>query len=151
MIQRVQTIYLFLAAVFAVLTLFLPIVGFTDAKGMEVATAAGLGVTSTLNELAGRHTCGVLCSAAAIVPLVAIFLFKKRKRQMSFCTATVELNVLAMVCLAISAYRIHEIVSLSPMPKVGIVCPVLAIVAALLARRGIKRDDDMVRSEYRIR
>ncbi len=153
MIQRVQTIYLLLAAVFSALSLFLPQIGFTDAKSIEVATATGLGITSTLSELAGRHPAAPLSATtlATVVPLIAIFLFKKRKRQMSFCTFAVELNVLAIILYAINAYNICEATALSPTPKVGIICPILAIVAALMARRGIKRDDDMVRSEYRIR
>lgn len=153
MIQRVQTIYLFLAVVFSTLSLFLPQIGFTDAKGIEVATATGLGITSTLSELTGRHPIVLLCATALsiITPLIAIFLFKKRKRQMSFCTFSVELNLLALILYAINAYNICEIGSLSPTLKVGIVCPILAIIAALMARKGIKRDDDMVRSEYRIR
>lgn len=83
MIQRVQTIYLLLAVVFSALSLFLPQIGFTDAKGIEVATATGLGITSTLGELAGRHPVAPLCATtlAIIVPLIAIFLFKKRKRD----------------------------------------------------------------------
>lgn len=153
MIQRVQTIYLFLAAVFAALSLFLPLIGFSDASDSEVATASGLGITSTLSELTGRHPVLPLSATllATIVPLVAIFLFKKRKRQMSLCTFAVGFNVLALVCYAIEAYRICETLPLTPLPKVGIAFPLLAIVAAVMARRGIKRDDDMVRSEYRIR
>lgn len=153
MIQRVQTIYLLLAAIFSALSLFLPQIGFADENGIEVATATGLGINSTLSELAGRHPAAPLSATvlATIVPLIAIFLFKKRKRQMSFCTFAVELNILALILYAINAYNICETGSLSPTLKVGIVCPILAIIAALMARRGIKRDDDMVRSEYRIR
>lgn len=153
MIQRVQTLYLLLATVFAALALFLPVIGFADANGTEVATATGLGFTSTLNELAGNHPIATLCATwlCTLLPFVTIFFFKKRKRQMRLCSLNVVLNVVALASFAYTAYAVNEAMSLVPALRVGIACPVLAIISTLMAHRAIKRDDDLVRSEYRIR
>ena len=83
------------------------------------------------------YVIGGLCGLFVLVGLWTIFDFKNRKRQMRSCVRLMLLAILAAAAL----YRVPVLIAF----------PAVSLVSVLLARRGIKRDEDLVRAADRIR
>ncbi len=152
MIQRIQTLYLFLAAVLAGLLCFLPFVEFL--KGAEVfeQTVWGIRTVGEAAEIVVPTTpMGVLAVLCTGLPLVTIFLYKKRLLQLRMCIVEIVLLV------GLSAYMILFLVrtggEFSDRAVFSIVdlFPLLALVLTVLAFRGISKDIVLIRSLDRIR
>ena len=80
MIQRIQTLYLLLVVVLTGLALWLPLVDFTVGADTCTLTAFGLKDAAGITLLPTVYL-GVVLVAACLVPLVTIFLFKRRLVQ----------------------------------------------------------------------
>jgi Ca2+/Na+ antiporter len=158
MIQRIQTVYLLLAAIAALLTFFFPYAHFYsgDLKVAEYAMFGVFNVQSETVELSNLYgfpawAMGVI---ATLVPLVAIFLFKKRPVQYRIARLAYLVNMVYVVYLFFGIDKANDVVfegSLSVMHHVGFYLPVAAVVFAFLGVRGIKKDEDLVKSLDRIR
>lgn len=153
MIQRIQSIYLLLAAILTAITMGMPLVTFTDATGKAVMRLTAIGYDTTLPELAGHHPFGsiIILLLAVILPFVAIFSFKNRRKQIRWTNYACIANALLLLVVAYQTYDLASAQSFSARPDVCILLPVLAIVATLMARRGIRRDEARVRAADRIR
>lgn len=154
MIQRIQSLYLFLAAACAVLPLFLPLAvsacgpdalckvsiwGFDD----PVAACSYSGGWANLSA-------ALLLALSGVVSLVTIFLYRNRNAQRKLCVA--QIVVLAVACGLTVGYlsALPETMALRSLSFAAFL-PLVAIVAVLLAQRGIVRDEKLVRSLDRIR
>lgn len=82
MIQRIQSIYLALAAIFSVFPFFVPLVLFTDENKWISMNNVGYD-GSQIAEMAGRHPYGLAVWGIVVVilPLISIFAFKNRKNN----------------------------------------------------------------------
>lgn len=155
MIQRIQTLYLLLAAVLMGLTIFLPLATFYG-EGHEFVLT-GLSVTDLTDPAAPEVMTTnvylmVLIGLATLLPLVVIFLYKKQFLQVRLCfTETVLLlGTQGFVAYYIMHYlKVIDVVSW----KFGIpsVFPIVALVFVVLAIRGIVRDQNLIKSLDRIR
>jgi small-conductance mechanosensitive channel len=149
MIQRKQTLFLLGAILSLVVCLCLPIGAF-EPKAMGIAPVwYNLGIVNN-GALTVYVVPFILLALAVIVALISIFLYKKRKTQMRLC------SVGAVLCLAWVVY--YVIAGLSAFQSLGAfklkfaAClPLIGIVFFIMARRGIKHDDDLIRSADRIR
>lgn len=130
MIQRVQSIYLFLVSISAVLMLFLP-VAIVDAKMVSGLSYAPFAVI-----------CGWVCVHA----LGSIFQFKKRKTQMKLVWALMFIELVGLI-----------LPFLVPMFLGGqahwlaYIAPVFWLLLTFLAWRGIHKDEALVKSMDRLR
>jgi len=159
MIQRIQTLWLFLASV-TMLALFLfPYTTYTDAHGIAMA----LKVSGKLNSTGGQYqlSTSLLFTLQAIatvllgiLPLVVVANFKHRKKQVSWIALTILLTLLFAVWLFISAQQaLQEVGKLLHFDHIGIgalLVPVY-IIFLLLALRGINQDTKLIRSADRLR
>lgn len=142
MIQRIQSIFLLLVVVIGIVSFFLPIASFTSAGGTETLTTLW------------AYPYYILQTLTAIIILLAaytLFDFKHRRRQMRFCSAIVLLYV-GYFCL----YAGIGLAAASEQQATfgvayGITQPVINVILVLLAKRQIKKDDDLVRSADRLR
>lgn len=136
MIQRVQSIWLFLAGLSLFLLTLLPIVThLADAPtGPEPSVAPLLYSTIIL---------GIVCIAS-------IFAFRNRTLQKNI----IRIIILLILCLCGWIYF-----SLQALPggldhvkpSIGAFLPILAIIFCLLAIRGIRKDEQLIRSADRLR
>jgi peptidoglycan/LPS O-acetylase OafA/YrhL len=127
MIQRIQTIYLLLVSGLMASMCFLPVMQITSSTGMTLLAESSL---------------------TAILALVAIFLFKKRKMQLNFCFGILGLLVLSYLIIIFDLWLPNRgNVSL----EVPVVFPFFALVLDLLAIRAIQKDEKLVRSADRLR
>ena len=90
MIQRIQTLYLLLVVVLTGLALWLPLVDFTVGADTCTLTAFGLKDAAGITLLPTVYL-GVVLAAACLVPLVTIFLFKRRLVQIRLCVFAHEI------------------------------------------------------------
>lgn len=137
MIQRIQTIYLFLAfLVTLVVPYVFPLWITADAKDFyfmqNPVYVALFGLSTTLS-------------------LVSIFSFKKRQNQFVMGRLNMILN---LILLGLFVYRSLNLSGETPLVSekgFGMFVPVLAIVLLVLANKAIKKDEDLVKSVDRLR
>ena len=146
MIQRVQTIFLALAAAsgFGVLALPFAYTGasvqssklFTD---MAFTTGDNIGLL-------------VLFAVAGALALTDIFLFRNRDVQMKIGRMALVANILGVVLAVILFWQDLSGLGNSEVEDgLGIYLPLAYIVFIILALRGIKKDEALVRSADRLR
>ena len=155
MLQRVQTIWLFFATA-AIFSLFLfPYLQLVNPDG----TAQALKVTGvyqhTNGEVVQTQTFLFLAIATVVLgllPFVIIFFYRNRKKQITICYLTIlailgysfwlvqtAKDVLGNITLELGNYGI------------GVILPSLAILFIILALRGIRKDEKLVKSADRLR
>jgi len=150
MLQRIQTIFLFLITLFSVLQLFVP---FQTINTYENTIQVYLSPTKhNESTQAIIHLPLIICLLITILSVVAVFMYKKRSVQMKLCTliALVSLSLTASLFLFTYAKledKHETIISY----HVAAFIPLINIVLAFIAKRFIKRDDELVKSADRIR
>ena len=129
MIQRVQTVYLLL--IFGLMTslLFLPIANIDSFAWILFAE----------------------CSLTALLSLVTIFLYKKRKLQIKFCYGILGLLILSYLIIFFNFWLPNNTSDAIVAFKVPVVFPFFAIILDILAIRAIRKDESLVRSLNRLR
>lgn len=142
MIQRIQSVYLFLALL-ALGALFsqLPVITVVDGGGVMSATSSTF---LTVEE--------VLIGLSALVTFFSIFAYAKRKRQMMVVKAAIVLTVLAIVAIGADYFvangnTTEGYVNFDPVSAIAIV----ALILQWLGHRGIMKDEKLVREADRLR
>ncbi len=149
--QRIQTVYLLLALAVTVTCLSLPVGTFVS---------DGMGGDTVMYNLWKIEPEGVfnfsvwplfaLLLVTCPLCLFTIFAYHNRKLQSRLCVLCVLLNLAWLAVCAVFGYvTIGE--GLTFRPAFAACLPVVAIVFYLLARRGIRSDERLVRSMDRIR
>lgn len=154
MIQRIQTLYLFIVVALMSLTLFLPVAYFTSDQG----TIFTLNAFNISGVVGSTWVLGVLLAIAALLPLVTIFLFKNRKLQVGLVAAEGVLLVGAIIFIALFYWLIipdafteaNMVVAKSSFGWAAFL-PVVSLIPTYLAGRAIFKDEVLVRSLDRIR
>lgn len=154
MIQRIQSIYLLLVAALMAVTLFAPLAWFASEAGefrlfaFALRDEAGESVQSTLYM-------GVLLALACALPLVTLFLFKRRLLQIRLCVVEMVLLLGAAAMEAVYyflSWRVFsDLIFHTQGFRPAIALPLVCLLFAWLAARAILRDELMVRAADRIR
>ena len=136
MIQRIQTIYLLLAAANSGGLIFLVSL-WVDGEGNEVVA---------MDE-------GVYFGAfvtSAIISIVAIFLYKNRQLQAVINRLNLMLN---LILLGVFVYRALTMSGATAVAEkgIGMFIPILSIVLIVLANKAIRKDEQLVKSADRLR
>ena len=148
MIQRIQTLYLFAAAALMVTALLTPLAYFaagTDEYTLRAFSLSGSGMTQST----------IYMALAAAVPLVNIFLFKRRMLQIRLCAVELVLLLGSVAFIGIYYYLSTRMVSQAEFHtqgfRIAAVFPLVALVLDYLAMRAIFKDELLVKSLDRIR
>jgi hypothetical protein len=159
MIQRVQTIFLFLVALFMVLMLFFPLwsqVNPTQTEQM-ILTAWYLTVFEIDTQMVANQTStayiGVLGIIAALLALYSLSQFKDRKRQMMLNMINSMVMVVTLGATVFLSINANEEIGGRDTGAymMGFYLIVFAMVMNILANRFIRKDELLVRSVDRIR
>jgi hypothetical protein len=158
MIQRIQTVYLFLAAACAAAMFFFPVASF-----LSDMTYQKLFITGLVNMAPGQPAAigrsvilPLACVGALmfILAMLAIFMYKKRNMQLRL----VKGGILATIVMIAGIFFLYAPLiekKLSIIPdytgEIGIYFPLIALVFFILANRAITRDDKLVKSLDRLR
>ena len=146
MIQRIQTIYLALASACAFGLFGLPFV--TSAQSADTTSLFADGIYN-IND----HTAllALFCAAGALA-LISIFLFNNRKQQLLMGRFAIIANVIGIILVLVFLYQDGAQAGEAVVDEqLGVGLPILFIVFALLAQRGISKDEKLVRSADRLR
>lgn len=162
MIQRIQSVFLFLAALVMISVLFLPIWGEVDIEEQEMITLNAFELEYVEVDNTGNETVvtekdtwwiSVLATLAAGIALFSIFQYRKRLRQIQLGA----LNSLMMGgTIGVSYYYSYKgDQMLNPDDPgqyyAGFYIIILALLFNSLANRFIRKDEKLVRSADRIR
>jgi 4-amino-4-deoxy-L-arabinose transferase-like glycosyltransferase len=165
MIQRIQSLWLLVAALSVCLLCFFPVATFSPDPQYANANAVVFGfyaygldyVPAFSERLDGlytpllKYTVIVVLLVCAVTPFVAIFIYRNRPRQMQLSRLTMLLNVaLTVAFFLLSDFFAKEKFAIADY-GIGIYVPIVALISLLLAVRSIKKDDKLVRSADRIR
>lgn len=136
MLQRIQTVYLLLAALAAgLLPLWLPL--WSDAAAATVYAQGTLWIS-------------IAFYASALLALVALLRYKTRQHQFVLNRLNILLN---LFLLGSFVYRTLNLSGETVVSEkgIGLLIPVFSIVILVLANRAIKRDEELVKSVDRLR
>jgi hypothetical protein len=136
MIQRIQSIYLLVAAgISAGLIFVFPL--WTTTSDIQFFAN---------NELLYLS----LFLGSAALALISIFIFKNRKLQFVLGRLNIILN---FILLGLFVYRSLNISGETDVSEkgIGILLPIISIVFLVLANKAIKKDEDLVKSVDRLR
>jgi hypothetical protein len=153
MIQRIQSVYLLLAAL-AQAALFFPANAWLKAN----ANATGyFTVQDGVFNISDALALQILFAASTVLCLVCIFIFKNRQLQLKLTRLNMLLTVLGLGMVAWLLYRLMESVSAGETQLSNIqygtawLSPFLAAIFSWLAMRGIRKDEALVKSMDRLR
>lgn len=150
MLQRVQTLYFFGALALIVICFFVPLAVVSVLGGASVPfTLLGAKFASMVSFNA---ILSFLSFATAFLLLINIFRYKNRKSQMSWVIMIIILLLIIEGLVFYLAMQMrndfgHAAVSF----KIPLIFPVISAILSYLGYRGIKKDEELVRSYDRIR
>ncbi len=151
MLQRIQSIYLALAIILLVLCCCMPLAVF-EPEGMGFPRMMYSLVAVNADGAIESYLPAVLLAVvvfAELFSVLALMGYKNRKKQMSLCSITAVFELLWIICYAGITFLLKG--SDTFRPELAACFPVIALILTLMARRAIKKDDDLVRSADRIR
>lgn len=136
MLQRIQTIYLIISAgVSAGLIYVFPI--------WETNNGS---VVYAFNEVLYLS----LFLGSALLAIISIFMYKKRKLQFVLGRLNIILNFFLLGFLVYQSLNISGETMVSE-KGIGVFLPIISIVLLVLANKAIKKDEDLVKSVDRLR
>jgi hypothetical protein len=140
MIQRQQTLWLLFAAITSFLTFQFPFV-----TGKEVITENA--ALADIDIDAGSNMFLLLLTGASIIlALVTIFQFKDRKLQLKLTIAGILLTLVIITLYIVQYTRVIQ-----PVPALWAILPFITLFAFIMAYRGIRNDEKLVKSLDKLR
>jgi hypothetical protein len=138
MIQRIQTIWLLLAAIFAAVTFRFPF--YTGERLVQnIASTVDLNATTNI-------WLSILTAVAGAIAFVNIFLFDNRKLQLKLCYLGIFVTIILLVLYFLEMVHFTK-------GSVALWCLFYFGILAfyILAARGIWRDEKLIKSMDRLR
>lgn len=152
MIQRIQSVYLFLVICISVLTALFPLAEFIGKADMAVYEMTALGVYNLKSEML-MNTAGLLVVllGVTLLAVVELFLFKKRMLQ-------IRLGIFSMLLLG-GFYLLFGFLSFLFVDELNADfhlkfvagMPLVCLILEYLAIRSIGKDEALIRSLNRLR
>ena len=140
MIQRIQSIWLLLAAAAAFASLQFPFyTGYLTND--QVKTIKTLSAQSNLLLM-------ILTAGVGLASLIAIFLYKTRKRQLRIILIALLVSI---VNLALYFWQTQKFVPGQGNYSLTAIFPIITPILLILAMRGIRKDEKLVKSLDRLR
>lgn len=136
MVQRIQTVYLFIVTlVNGALPFWVNL--WTDSKGNPVYA---------YNDM----LYSILFLGSAVLAFFTIFQYKKRKNQFVLNRLNMILNLFLLGFFVYWSLKVSGETSVSE-KGIGMLLPIVSIVFLVLANKAIKKDEDLVKSVDRLR
>ena len=155
MLQRIQSIYLFFAAlvIFGLFVFPLTHTVFINGEPSVVKISGIYSVTSGQQTLVlAFNMLKTATVILGIIPLIIIFLYKNRKQQAALCylAVLIVIGVSFWVARVVKGSIGGQETSFSSM-GIGVYLFPIAIILLLIAAKSIRRDEQLVRSAERLR
>ncbi|MDR2423977.1 MAG: DUF4293 domain-containing protein [Prevotellaceae bacterium] len=139
MIQRIQTVYLFLIVVLQSIMLLSDSAGYIDANGVEQVFS-----------IKNIPAIAVLAALTSLIPAISMFMFRNRIRQIRF-------NIFNSILLvALQIYILYYIVSfainaVSFTFSIISLFPAVSLILSILAIKKMLKDERLIQSLNRLR
>ncbi|AJR03531.1 DUF4293 domain-containing protein [Siansivirga zeaxanthinifaciens] len=136
MLQRIQTIYLFLSAIVSAGLIFVCHLWITNDNVIVYAIDEWLYLAFFLG--------------SAILSLITIFKYKNRKSQFMLGRLNIILNFILLGFFVYQSLNVSGETAVSE-KGIGMLLPIVSIVLLALANKAIKKDEELVKSVDRLR
>ena len=149
MIQRIQSVYLFIALVLNILIFTMPFAE-VSVEGGAICKISHNGIYSLDDQSTPSYVITAIVAVICLLTLMTIFQYKRRLLQMRLCTYNL---ILSLATLGLMAYSMWftlaniEVVN----PKAAAIFPLLSSILFVLAWRAVRNDDKLIKSVDRIR
>ncbi|MCL7988283.1 DUF4293 domain-containing protein [Sphingobacterium sp. lm-10] len=157
MIQRIQSVWLLLSGL-VLMTLFLfPYVSYIDLVGLGKQIYVSGIYTSVNNESVKQDTFilqSIVAVFIAVMPIVLIFLYKNRKRQIKFIFLQMVLIVLFAIWMYVSANNVLSVNNQylgANNIGIGFFLLPVSIIFLSIALGAIRNDEKLIKSADRLR
>ncbi|MCF8364889.1 MAG: DUF4293 domain-containing protein [Bacteroidales bacterium] len=162
MLQRIQTVFMFLATIAGVLIFFFPVATYisnTDYLSFFIHTIESL-APQPFEEMAsnsihfGRWFTIPLAAGQLLIIIIlfyTIFQYKKRVLQIRLNTLNIFLNVLLVGGIFYYATLLEGKTGASSQYGVATIFPLIVIVLLFIANYNIRKDERLIRSSNRLR
>lgn len=155
MIQRIQTLYMFLGVLVTAAIFIFPIASFGMVEGelfqyklmdFDALFKSGLARQELFTPVIANWLTGLLL-------LFNIFMYKNRKLQKRILMIIVVINLVTLGSAFYVADQIEGIKSIAEQAsyKIGIYLPLVNMILLVLANNAIRKDDKLVKSADRLR
>ena len=156
MIQRIQTLYLFIATIAITLMFFFPIAGYYGDLHAFQFSILGMNNMAPDAEMifTPYFTLPLLFFVVCIliVTITIILLFKNRNKQLKLIKVDMLLNIVLIIGIFILYSRvIQSTIEVSESFKTAVFFPVISLIFLVLSYRAVKKDENLVRSVDRLR
>ncbi len=151
MIQRIQSVYLLVAAILALVSNAFSVGIFQSSAQIVKMYYCHLTATPDMSELINVMPLTFFTFAVAILSLYVLVSYKNRTKQIKINKVNIFVNILWIATYLYYYSQIVNLCNLSGKPTIFAVIPVITIVLLILAWRAIKKDDNLVKSVDRIR
>ncbi|PCI00892.1 MAG: hypothetical protein COB81_08185 [Flavobacteriaceae bacterium] len=144
MIQRIQSLYLIVAAILSggiINSVFL----WSDSQGVPFTIMDALQSDAMVIKVIP-----LLFFSSALLSIVAVFMFKHRNRQLGMGRFNILINFILLGVIIYHSLNISGETLVSE-KGIGLFFPVLAVVCLVLANNAIKKDEELVKSVDRLR
>ncbi len=155
MLQRIQSVYLFLASLVMFLLFLFPLVHNVYINGVP-STIKVTGIFQDVNGLQ-THTQSFIALIAAtaivaILPIILVFLYKNRKQQIALCYGYILIVIGYTFWISQTVKDLVGDVNLNTNNfGIGALLSSVSIVLTILAFKAIQRDEKLVKSADRLR
>lgn len=155
MIQRIQTLYLFIVVVLGTITFFSPVAGLQNVQEGVIYEMSyqGLFEKTTTGKLMLANT-WMLTALMAIVPILAltvIFNFKKRLFQIRLIIFNLVLMAGFYGLMFIYLWQYGKALDATLYLEIPAAFPLVSIILSIMAIRAIGKDEALIKSLNRIR
>ena len=157
MIQRIQSLFIFVAFAAFVACFFLPFWNYSGTNPDYVYLVSIFSVScisgTDQSVIIGTIPLIVLVSASIILSLVSLFYYKKRETQIKINNYNVFITLIFIGTIFLwIPYMIQDKLPASKYDwRLGLILPLIAIVCILFANVFIKKDKKLVKSADRLR
>lgn len=157
MIQRIQTVWLLLASITLFLLFLFPYLQYFDNFGTAMnikITGIYQGVSEGVVQVKSFILQTIVTVVLALVPLITIFYYKNRKKQLQITYLNIFLVILLAVWFYVSSNNaVLELNKNLVIENIGIgaLLAPLDIVFLCLAAKGIRNDEKLIKSVDRLR
>jgi hypothetical protein len=158
MIQRIQSLFLFVACLAGILLFFFPIATFYDELlGNYKFLITGVESMDPTPKMQFSFwftsPLWIIAAAATALSLITILLYKNRILQMRLVAFNILFNILLIILILVFYInKIQEYTHIEPSYKqLGIFLPLISLLFLVLANRSIRQDEAKVKAAHRLR
>jgi len=155
MIQRIQSLYLLLTTLLSLLFLKGSFLSFIEKSGSVIKVTFNGIIRDTggqgFEQIEKLLPVSSLIILIPVLSLLTIFFFKKRKIQLWLALSVIILIVGFIFVLIYYSWIVITEYNAEIVPGFKMVIPVLMLIFAVLAYRGIRKDDRLIKSYDRLR